>query len=120
MAEPVHYRIDLPSRPQSVALARMFIATVLRLHGASPATVDDAKLAVSELVTVAIRDSSGDEEIVVVATVAPENVAVAVSPVRGVPTGEPVEGLDIAAALFPSTTVGDGGEAAFSIDLALT
>lgn len=120
MTERRQYRIELPDRAESVALARLFVATVLRGVGVDEGTVGDAKLAVSELVSISILDSAAGDAVTVAITSAPASLTIAVSPMPEQPHGDSRERLDIASALFPSTEMGDGARAAFSVDLAVT
>lgn len=114
MTEPDgHYRLELPAEPGSVALARLFVATLVRMSAAGEEIVADAKLAVSELVTEAITGGARDEVDVLV-TIAGPRFEVSVGPISG---GAESERLDVAAALFPSTSVDhDERRAGFSID----
>ena len=114
MTEPEgHYRLELPPEPGSGALARLFVATLVRMSAAGEEVVADAKLAVSELVTEAITGEP-DTWIDVLVTVTGPGLDVSVGPITGRPESER---LDVAAALFPTTSV-DGAErrAGFSID----
>lgn len=99
-----------------MAMARLFLATVLRIHGVVEATVADAKLAVSELLSVAILDP-GTREVSVAAAVSAAAVTVRIAPFPSEPTGEDLERIDIAAALFPPAE--GAAEAGFSIDVAM-
>jgi anti-sigma regulatory factor (Ser/Thr protein kinase) len=55
----------LPGEVESVARARSFIVEALERWRASPATSDDARLMVSEVVTNAVMYSEGDVELCV-------------------------------------------------------
>lgn len=117
MPDSQEYRLELPARAESVAMARLFLATVLRHHGVDEATVADAKLAVSELLSVAIVDP-GTTEVSVTADVSASAVAVLIVPFPSKPTDEDLERIDIAAALFP-TADSTTAQAGFSIDVAM-
>jgi hypothetical protein len=59
--EPTRYEVSFPATPAQVGLARLFIAAVLRgadLGEHAGPIVDDAKLAVSELVTALVEGGS--------------------------------------------------------------
>lgn len=113
MTEPEgQYRLELPAAPGSVALARLFVATLVRMSAGNEEIVADAKLAVSELITEAITGGAGDWVDVLVTAAGPV-LEVSVGPIRDVVDSER---LDVAAALFPTTAVDrEGSRAAFSI-----
>ncbi len=96
------YRLELAARPESVALARLFLATVLRVSAASEEVVEDAKLAVSELATSAVLTSGGERLQITAATTA-AGIEVTVEPFAGGEDPSSVERMDVAAALFPTT-----------------
>ncbi len=117
MAESHEYRLELPAKAESVALARLFLATVLRRHGIGEGTVADAKLALSELLSVAILDP-GNVEVSVTAEVTTSAVTVHIAPFPSDPSGEDLERIDIASALFPSSD-DTAIRAGFAIDVAM-
>ncbi len=101
MAEPSEYRLHLPASAESVALARLFLATVLRTHHVDEAAVDDAKLAVSELATECVVNGPSDRFSVVVAP-ATELFRVEVGPLTLGEAADRSERVHLARALFPS------------------
>lgn len=116
MAESGLYRLEVAARAQSLAVIRLFAATVLRLYGVGEEAVDDAKLAVSELATSSILSGS-DERIVVSARETNDGVVVTVGPyVAGLPATE--ERMDIVASLFASVRIdAAAATAGFLVDL---
>ena len=68
----IQIRLDVPSTPQSVSTARLFIAAAARHFGYSDDTVEDIKLAISEAVTNAIQN--GQNGRVAVAVGADESI----------------------------------------------
>lgn len=105
------YRLELPPEPGSVSVARLFVATVMRVVGGSEELVGDVKLAISELVTEAV--TAGNEQWVDVRIeVDGGRIEVSVGPIR---VAGQTERIDVATALFPSTTI-DADRAGFSID----
>jgi hypothetical protein len=103
------YHITVPASPEQVGLARLFLAAVLRgtdLGDHTQETIEDAKLAVSELVTALISGGSA-ERIDVTAWRGP-NAAFAVRPWVDPAEGDDFGPLSIVEALFPGTTVLDG------------
>jgi anti-sigma regulatory factor (Ser/Thr protein kinase) len=63
MNEPAPRSLLLPGEAESVARARVFITTTLAKWRATPASSDDARLMVSEVVTNAVMYSDGDIEL---------------------------------------------------------
>lgn len=118
MGETSRYQLTLPANPESISLARLFTATVLRTLGAEEALVEDAKLAVSELCSMAIVGSA-DSEIQITATASETGATISVAPFSHPSTAENVERLDIVTALFPSTRLDEPGAAVLGIDMAI-
>jgi len=96
--------IDLPGRPAAVEVARHFAVVAFRLWEVDDDTVDDARLAVSELATAAVV--GGAERFTVVCEAADGRVTVAVSPLDedGMRDG-PIDRRDIVEALFPGSSL---------------
>ncbi len=101
MADAAEYALILPCRAESVALARLYIATILRTHLYGEAEVGDAKLAVSELVSASI-ETGGTEDITVAAHCGPASCRIAISPVPEQAPADAPERIDIVKALFDS------------------
>jgi anti-sigma regulatory factor (Ser/Thr protein kinase) len=59
---PAAVELTLPARPESVALARLALAGVAAVAGATAADTADLKLAVSEVCTSVVRALGGDDE----------------------------------------------------------
>lgn len=118
MTERRDYSLELPAVPASLALARLFVATVLRVHGVDETGVGDAKLAVSELASSSVVDADYDQVTVDIA-VDGGIVTVEVRPVPTEPAGDSRERLDVVSALFPNAAIRGDGRAQFSIDLAV-
>lgn len=124
MADLDEYRIELAAQPESLAIIRLFVATVLRSRGAGEGTVEDAKLAISELATVSIQ--TGARRMSVTMHSNGTSVDVALRPCTAQPSDDAVGGedvspnpVDIAAALFATLTIErESNEARFSIELA--
>jgi hypothetical protein len=60
VAGPEGYSLSVPARPEYLATARLFAASVGRLLGSSEEQVEDLRLAVSEACTQAIAGGSTD------------------------------------------------------------
>lgn len=116
MPDVEKFRLSLPTRADSISLARLFIATVLRSHDVDESLVGDAKLAVSELSSVLIVDAALPEFHIAV-NVDIETITVEITPFDPAPKPENTERIDIATALFPSASIGRAG-ATFTIDMA--
>lgn len=117
MAEPQEFRLELPAVAESIALARLFVATILRSRSVVEDTVSDAKLAVSELLSVAILDHNS-LDVSVIAAVTSTSITVRIDPFPSAPGRRDQERIDIAAAVFPGQ--GEMAElGSFSIDVAM-
>lgn len=58
--EATRFTLRVEAGPEAPASCRLFVAATLRTIGADEATIDDAKLAVSELVTTAVQTPGTD------------------------------------------------------------
>lgn len=100
-AEPQQrFELIVPAAPGHVATARLFAATVARTLGAEEETVEDLKLAVSEVATAVVVNRRSDEVRVVVIG---DNgrLTFAVGPVEmGDLTDSAIDPADIVLALF--------------------
>ena len=90
--------IELPATPAYVATARLFAAAAARHFGVEEADVEDARLAVSEIVTASLVHAGGAATGAVEVSVAPPSDGIVTFRV-GVPgrlpeRAEDVEGLD--------------------------
>jgi hypothetical protein len=96
--------IDLPGRPAAIEVARHFAVVAFRIWGLDEDTVDEARLAVSELATAAVV--GGAERFSVVCEGGPEGGTVAVAPIlpAGMIDGQ-IDRRDIVEALFPESTL---------------
>jgi len=96
------------SLPHHVATVRLFVSAVARSAGLDVETIDDAKLAASEIATAII--TAGDlPYITVQATPVPGHLKLVLGPWRdGLGEDEDFGPLEIVKALFEGTTV-DGG-----------
>jgi hypothetical protein len=84
---------------------RLFVSAVARVAGLDVETIDDAKLAVSELAT-AIVEGGDSEYLTLVATPMDGHLRLVLGPWRdGLGSGEEFGALEIAAALFVGTSV---------------
>lgn len=98
MPEPNPYRFQAPAIPESLALARMFVATTARVFGLDEELVADLKLAASELVSLAVAsDPPTTFTIEFTAT------TVAFSPVAPQVPSDEIDPLSVVVALFPDT-----------------
>lgn len=105
----------MPATPQHVASVRLFVAAVCRLADLDEVTVDDAKLAVSELASAIV---AGADRIVLVAGVGPGSVALTIGPWEaGLGDDDEFGPLEIAGALFESTAA-EGDEVHILIEAA--
>lgn len=97
--------MTVASLPQHVATMRLFVSAVARVAGLDVETIDDAKLAVSELATAIVE--AGDAEYVTVrATPMKGRFTLVVGPWRdGLGEDEEFGALEIAEALFSGTSV---------------
>lgn len=95
----------MASLPHHVATVRLFVSAVARSAGLDVETIDDAKLAASEIATAIV--TSGDLPYITVrATPAPGHLTLVVGPWRdGLGEDEEFGPLEIAQALFEGTTV---------------
>lgn len=96
--------IELPGRPVAVDVARHFAVVALRVWGLDDDTVEEARLAVSELATAAVVGGAG--RFVVACEAAAGRVTVTVSPVdvAGMIDG-PIDRRDVVEALFPESAL---------------
>ncbi len=110
-APAVHtFRLDLASRPEHVPMARLFISVVARTLAADESTVEDLKLAVSEVVS-AIVIAARHEALSVVATGGPEGLQVEIGPVAAEDLSVDAVGPDPVAvieAIFPGVEIAAG------------
>ena len=99
------YELTVASLPHHVRTVRLFVSAVARSAGLDVETIDDAKLAVSEIATAII--TAGDLPFITVqATPAPGHLALVVGPWReGLGEGEDFGPLEITQALFEGTKV---------------
>lgn len=102
------FKLTVPTRPEHVATARLFIASLGRTLGLHAEVIDDLRLAVSEAVTAAVV-SAQSNDVTVSGTIGPEGVSVRVGPLSesnatgGTPTGQPSLDLgSVVSALFPT------------------
>jgi hypothetical protein len=96
--------IELPGRPAAVEVARHFAVVAFRLWDMDEFTVEDARLAVSELATAAVV--GGADRFSVVCELVDGRVTVDVSPVAaaGMLDG-PVDRRDVVETLFPGSSL---------------
>ncbi len=102
------FKLVVPSSPDHVATARLFVASLGRTLGLHPEVIDDLRLAVSEAVTAAVL-SARSPDVIVSGTIGPEGVLVRVGPLSETrtvdernPTDQPSLDLgSIVRALFP-------------------
>ena len=73
------FKLTVPTRPEHVATARLFIASLGRTLGLHAEVIDDLRLAVSEAVTAAVV-SAQSNDVTVSGTIGPEGVSVRVGP----------------------------------------
>lgn len=73
------FKLIVPSRPEHVATARLFIASLGRTLGLHAEVIDDLRLAVSEAVTASVL-SARSNDVTVSGTIGPEGVSVRVGP----------------------------------------
>jgi len=100
--------LTVASLPHHVATMRLFVSAVARVTGLDVETVDDAKLAVSELAT-AIVEAGEAEYITLRATPVEGRLTLVIGPWReGLGEKEEFGALEIAQALFSGTSVGGG------------
>jgi hypothetical protein len=96
--------MTVASLPHHVATMRLFVSAVARVAGLDVETTDDAKLAVSELVT-AIVEAGDSEYVTLVATPMDGSLHLVLGPWReGLGENEEFSALDIAVALFAGTS----------------
>lgn len=115
MAEAEHYRLHLRTEADSIAIARLFIATVLRSFDVDESAVGDAKLAVSELCSVIIVDAVVPQfEVAAIVDVAA--ISIEISPFAPQAKPDNTERIDIANALFPNAQIGQDATAVLSIE----
>jgi hypothetical protein len=96
------YQLTVPSEADQVATVRLFVGAVSRLSDLDEETIDDAKLAASELAS-AIVAAGVDPTITVTATPRRGLVSVVVEPWRdGMGEEEDFGALEIVGALFPA------------------
>lgn len=102
---PQRFELVVPASPGHVATARLFAATVARALGADEDTVEDLKLAVSEIVT-AVVVNRHSEEVRVVAVDGTGRLTVAVGPIEpnDLTDDQLIDPADIVLALFPDAT----------------
>ncbi len=95
----------MPSLPHHAATVRMFVSTVARSVGLDIETIDDAKLAASEIVAAIVI--AGDLPFITVrAFLKSDGMTLEVGPWRdGLGADEDFGPIDIAQALFEGTTV---------------
>lgn len=74
------FKLIVPSSPEHVATARLFIPSLGRTLGLHPEVIDDLRLAVSEAITVAVLFAKG-REVTISGTIGPAGVQVQVGPV---------------------------------------
>ncbi len=111
---PGSYQLTVPSEPDQIATVRLFVGSVARLSGLDEDTIEDAKLAASELAT-AIVAAGVDPTITVNAVPRRGSVALVITPWReGMGEEEDFGALEIVGALFTSTTT----EGSVHIDIA--
>jgi anti-sigma regulatory factor (Ser/Thr protein kinase) len=93
------------SLPHHVATVRMFVSTVARSVGLDVETIDDAKLAASEIATAIV--TAGDLPFITVRAIpTADGVTLMVGPWRGgLGADDDFGPIDIAQALFEGTTV---------------
>jgi anti-sigma regulatory factor (Ser/Thr protein kinase) len=77
MPDPGEHRLELPSHPSSVGIARHFVDEILEPYDTR--TVEDARLVVSELVTGALVHGGGIRWVSVVVDVVNDVVRIAVA-----------------------------------------
>ena len=101
---PGSYQLTVPSEPEQIATVRLFVGAIARLSDLDEVTIEDAKLAASELVS-AIVAAAVDPTITVTAEPRPGWVALVIEPWReGMGEEEDFGALEIVGALFASTT----------------
>ncbi|MEX1126421.1 MAG: ATP-binding protein [Acidimicrobiia bacterium] len=95
----------MASLPHHIATVRLFVSAVARSAGLDVETIDDAKLAASEIATAIV--TAGDLPYITIrATPASGHLTLVVGPWReGLGEGEDFGPLEIAKALFEGTTV---------------
>jgi hypothetical protein len=99
------YQLTVPSLAEQIATVRLFVGAVSRLAGLDDDTIDDAKLAASELAS-AIVASGVDPTITVTATPSTGSVSLVVEPWReGLGEEEDFGALEIVSALFRATAL---------------
>lgn len=100
--------IELPGRPAAVEVARHFAVVAFRIWDLDEATIEDARLAVSELATAAVV--GGADRFAVVCELAGGRVTVSVSPLDAdVMMDGPIDRRDIVETLFPDSAL-DGDQ----------
>ena len=99
------YELTVASLPHHVATVRMFVSTVARSVGLDVETIDDTKLAASELATAIV--TAGDIPFITVrAFPKADGLTLEVGPWReGLGADQDFGSIDIAQALFEGTTV---------------
>jgi anti-sigma regulatory factor (Ser/Thr protein kinase) len=101
------YQLTVPSEPDQIATVRLFVGSVARLSGLDDDTIEDAKLAASELAT-AIVAAGVDPTITVSAVPRRGSLALVITPWReGMGEEEDFGALEIVGALFTSSTTED-------------
>ncbi len=106
MPDATPYRLTIPPRAEFVATARLFAATVARVFEVQDTTVEDLKLATSELVSLAILN--GNDAPIVITITPGHPMTLSVGPL-GVPSRSPatpsVAPLDVVHAVFSDVSV---------------
>ena len=102
--DPSRCAIELPARPAAVEVARHFAVVAFRVWGLDEPTVEDARLAVSELATAAVV--GGADRFSLVCELTDDRILVSVSPLGadGMVDG-PIDRRDIVEALFPESAL---------------
>ena len=101
------YQLTVQAEADQIATVRLFVGAVARLSDLDENTIEDAKLAASELAS-AIVAAGEDPTMTVTATPSPGLVSLVVEPWReGMGQEEDFGALEIVCALFSATTADD-------------
>jgi len=95
--------LELVADPALLAAARLFAAAAARAAGCDDDAVEDVRLAVSEACARSMRGAAGHERVSVEARVGSDGVAFVVDGPIG-SSEDPIDELDLVAALFPSSS----------------
>lgn len=93
--------LEIPDDPSLLAAARVFAVAAARVAGCDDGATEDARLAVSEACTRAIRGGRGDARITVEASLGIAGMTLTVRGPAGPAAPDDLPDLDIVRTLFP-------------------